>query len=565
MLKYNSTKHAILVCLVMLVSCQKGQVEMESQVLLDNGVSINEDWPPRYGLNQLGKSMTVPYLKEPIESIPINVGRQLFVDDFLIDTNTLVRNFHSPVAYENNPVIRPDRSWEYTEAGVGYAAPFSDGIWYDEKDQKFKMWYLCGGGQTGDIRGTGYAESSDGKNWIKPIMGIVPNTNLVSLNKRDGNTVWLDRNETDSSRRYKMFNIERGDKKEWRCYLKYSEDGINWRNTDIQSGLIGDRSTIYYNPFRDVWVYSLRQSLYSDGKRNRIRNYLEDPDLETLIESASSIIDHDANSSDVSFWFGAWENEVRHPDFPEIDPGVYNHDAIAYESLFIGFFSIWQGPENNVCDSLGIHKRNEILVGYSRDGFHWDRPVMDRFMGVDDRLNAWNRGNMQSIGGVPIIVGDSLYFYSSGRAPGQDLWDGNMSTGLFMLRRDGFASLSAIGEPGYVTTKNLKFDGNYLFVNADASNGQLLAELLDEKGNVIEGYSKDLCTPLQSNSTSYKIEWNKERDLGELPEKVRVKFYLNNASVYSFWVSEYETAESNGYTAGGGPGLHASGRDLPLK
>ena len=24
-----------------------------------------------------------------------------------------------------------------------YAAPFSDGIWYDESKQKFKMWYLA--------------------------------------------------------------------------------------------------------------------------------------------------------------------------------------------------------------------------------------------------------------------------------------------------------------------------------------------------------------------------------------------------------------------------------------
>mgnify|MGYP007006983365 CR=1 FL=1 len=27
-----------------------------------------------------------------------------------------------------------------------YAAPFSDGIWYDESEQKFKMWYLAGAG-----------------------------------------------------------------------------------------------------------------------------------------------------------------------------------------------------------------------------------------------------------------------------------------------------------------------------------------------------------------------------------------------------------------------------------
>ena len=37
-------------------------------------------------------------------------------------------------------------------------------------------------------------------------------------------------------------------------------------------------------------------------------------------------------------------------------------------------FTIWQGPTNEVCKELNIPKRNEVFVGYSRDGFHWHRP-----------------------------------------------------------------------------------------------------------------------------------------------------------------------------------------------
>lgn len=61
-------------------------------------------------------------------------------------------------------------------------------------------------------------------------------------------------------------------------------------------------------------------------------------------------------------------------------------------------------------------------------------------MGVNETEGAWNWGNMQSVIGVPLIVGDSLYLYSSGRMKNKVMWDGFTSTGLATLRRDGFVS-----------------------------------------------------------------------------------------------------------------------------
>ncbi len=49
------------------------------------------------------------------------------------------------------------------------------------------------------------------------------------------------------------------------------------------------------------------------------------------------------------------------------------------------------------------------------------------------------------------------------------------STGLAVLRRDGFASLTGAG---YVTTRTVTFKGQYLFVNV---KGELRCEVLDEK------------------------------------------------------------------------------------
>ena len=42
--------------------------------------------------------------------IPINTGRQLFVDDFLIQSTTLTRTQHQPLMYPGNPILTPSSS-----------------------------------------------------------------------------------------------------------------------------------------------------------------------------------------------------------------------------------------------------------------------------------------------------------------------------------------------------------------------------------------------------------------------------------------------------------------------
>lgn len=561
-------KHKILGCLWMLILCitacnaPKSHEKVEDKgVVLYNGIELPDTWPPRYEVPKEAESMPVPYLDNPPEIIPINIGRQLFVDDFLIDHSTLERRFHYPTYDRNSPILEPDQSWEKTASGAAYAAPFSDGVWFDEKSRKFKMWYLTGGSKIFDYEGfiTSYAESEDGVNWIKPALDVVPGTNIVDQTRRDAASMWLDKSEEDPEKRYKLFNIEHFGRDGWMMVLKYSADGIHWSEGVAQSGEIKDRSTVFYNPFRKVWVFSTR----INWPRVRSRAYLEHEDHETGASLLHMIFDGHFDKYNL-FWFGPWENEVRHPDYPEIDPGIYNHDAIAYESLFLGFFNVWQGPENNECRELGIQKRNEMLIGYSRDGYHWDRPDMNRFLGVSDTTGQWNDGNIQSIIGSPLVVGDSLYFYCSGRKTNTVFWDSHMSTGLAKLRRDGFASLNAGSTEGTVTTRNLTFNGKYLFVNADASNGQLRAEVLDKNGDVISSYSKEECKTVKINGTKIKIAWNKHDSLEEIPETAKIRFYLSDASIYSFWVSEWATGESGGYSGGGGPGLHESGRDIPL-
>lgn len=538
--------------------------EKEQKTTLPNGIVLPDVWPPRYEVPAHRQEMPLPYIDKKPAVIPINVGRQLFVDDFLIDNTNLTRTPHHAVFYEQNPVLQPDKPWEITFEGSPYAAPFSDGIWYDEREGKFKMWYLAGAGILHKHKQsfyTGYAESKDGKHWEKVEQDIFPNTNIVDTCDRDAATVWLDKLETDPAKRYKLFNVEKTSRG-WQIVLKYSSDGIHWSAGQAQSGPVGDRTTAFYNPFLKKWVISLR---YGNHLSGRSRAYLENEDPEMAV-SVAHHIRNTVRDRNIVFWFSPDDKELRHPKFPEVEPAIYNFDAIPYESIMLGFYAMWKGPENNICDSLNIQKRNEIGLGYSRDGFHFYRPDHSAFMGVNETEGAWNWGNMQSINGVPLIVGDSLYFYSSGRMRNDIMWDGHVSTGLATLRRDGFISMNAGKEEGYLLTEPLSFDGKYFFVNADVKGKKstLAVELLNEDGTPIEGFTKKDCIAMKKmDKTKYQITWKNHRDLSTLQGKnIRVKFYLKEGDLYAFWISPWETGESRGYTAGGGPGLDASGVDI---
>lgn len=555
-------KHCILACtlaVLWLIVPTKGQV-------LYNNIVLPSEWPPHYEEPTVRGEMPVPYLKNKPDAITINKGRQLFVDSFLIAQTTLIPVYHTPSFYVKNPVLEPDKEWEQTVEGAVYAAPFSDGIWYDETDGKFKMLYMAGAGtihrHEKQTFYTCYAESRDGKVWEKTLQDIVPGTNIVDTCNRDAATVWLDRAEKDSNKRWKFFVVERrlGDRR-WQIILKYSPDGIHWSRGVAQSGDQYDRTTAFYNPFTEKWALSMRGAT---PVSSRSRFYMEHSDPEMLV-SLSHRIRKDAADCFVRFWFAPDDKELRHEKYPDVMPGIYNFDAIAYESIMLGFYSAWSGPENDVCEREGIQKRNVVSLGYSRDGFHFARPTHKPFMNVNESDGAWNWGNMQSINGVPLIVGDSLYFYTSGRRLNQVMWDSHTSTGLATLRRDGFVSMHAGKNEGFLLTEQLLFDGSYLFVNADLhSKGAFLSvEVLDESGDPIPGYSKKECAKLQeTDATKLQVVWKDHPELSSLSgRKVRLKFYLKEGDLYAFWISPWSTGESRGYTAGGGPSLHSSGVD----
>src|SRR5688572_21518744 len=96
---------------------------------LYNGIELPAVWPPLQTALSREPLATPPYLTTPPEVIRIDVGRQLFFDDFLIDKTTLTRRLHQAEYHPKSPVLGPDQPWE-GKGGRARAAVFSDGVWF---------------------------------------------------------------------------------------------------------------------------------------------------------------------------------------------------------------------------------------------------------------------------------------------------------------------------------------------------------------------------------------------------------------------------------------------------
>lgn len=308
-----------------------------------------------------------------------------------------------------------------------------------------------------------------------------------------------------------------------------------------------DRSTMFYNPFRRTWVQSIRRW---DRVARRCRYYYEDADF---------IASGGWQPGDDTPWARADAMDQGSDAWPEL----YNLDAIAYESVMLGFHQILRGPPNHVGQKLGLPKLTELTLGYSRDGFHWHRPDRTNFIGARREPGSWAYGYVESSAGMCCVVGDELWLYYSAYAGNPDRTDGpwtnngmyaNGAVGLARMRRDGFASMSARFPGAEVGTRPITFTGSRLFVNVSTGGSALRAAVVDADGESLEGFAYEDCLPFIGNETCVELRW-REHTLGELAGRpVRLRFRMDRGELFAFWVTDSTRGASGGYLGAGGPG-----------
>jgi hypothetical protein len=401
------------------------------------------------------------------------------------------------------------------------------GVFFDPAAKQFKMFYTAG------WRGPlALATSTDLKTWTRPKLGILEDNLLLARGRDAGgdNSLWLDL--ASQNERLKLLT----DRSRDGHFLQTSADGREW-SVSAPTGKAGDYCSIFHNPFRNVWCYSIKQG----GKHGRNRWYHESRDFLAGADWSKSVF---------------WANADRLDD-PDPQVGVpaqlYSLSAVAYESVMLGMFQIHLGPDNKICDDGKFPKTTELKLGFSRDGFHWDRPDRRAFIAATRKEGDWDRAYLHTTTGVCVVLEDELVFpycAFSGIAPSgtRGMYSG-ASVGLAMLRRDGFASMDAGEKSGVLTTRPLKFSGRHLFVNVVAKDGELQVEALGADDKVL-ATSK----PLTGNTTKRRVEWNDGADLSALSGKpVRFRFHLTNGQLFAFWVTPDPNGASNGYVAAGGP------------
>jgi hypothetical protein len=529
---------------------------------LYNGIVLPEVWPPQDRDPTSTEPMPVPYLDHPPAVIPIDVGRQLFVDDFLIESTTLKRTFHRAQKYAGNPVFKAETPRELktsTEGERGEEATVflgQGGVFYDPAEQVFKMFYVAGW-----RGGLGLATSKDMIHWTRPELDLAGGNLLLPQGVRwtgaplksggSDNCVWLDLNAASPQERIKFLtcwmHVPSDQRPPGFNHSLHVSDGRVW-SAGVPTGLADDYCSFFFNPFRQRWVFSIKQG----GPRGRSRYYSENADFLKGADWSKSVYWTNADRLDEP------EPEGRYPGAGDA-PQLYSLNAVAYESLLVGMHYIHRGPKNEICAKGGFPKLIDLELGFSRDGFHWHRPDRRGFIVGSRTEGRWDRAYLHSTAGVFVVLEDQLvfpYLGTSGVAPSgkRGMYTG-AAVGLATLRRDGFASLDAEAQGGTLTTRLIRFGGKHLFVNVDDPQGELRVEVLDRDGNVIAPFTRENCVPVSADSTLTQVVWKPGADLSKLAEQpVRFRFLLNGGSLYAFWVSRDESGRSDGYVAAGGPG-----------
>jgi len=556
--------------MVALISGEK----LLAQEVLYNGIELPEEWPPRDIEMNCREPMPVPYLENRPAVVPIDIGRQLFVDDFLVEKSSLKRVWHRPVKYEGNPVLKPERDYEGNRTTLKCSP-----VIFDPADKLFKVWYM-----TGNHRDRCLAVSRDGIHWERPKLDVVPDTNYVIYksdwkDNSNGFDVELDHNAVNPDERYKAIQYR---KPERINFFFTSPDGIHWKMIDEAPEYIenmpvfrdrklgragnrfhpGDVCTFHWNPFRKVWVYDVKEH-HTPG-RGRARFYREGKTFAELPEINSENLVFSMGADKLDKLFPGINSSSKLHGYMKITPQMYQRDAVAYESLMLGTFSLWY----NQMPSQRIPKINQIFAGFSRDGFHWDRPDRDAFIPIEREKGVGHHefGYLRPAGGGCVVVGDELYFYYEGCSgltrDGKNSRNESMTINLAILRRDGFASMEAGDEAGALETRPITFNGKHLFVNLDAPQGELKVEVLDTDGKVIAPFTAANSMPVSGDKTKLAVAWKGADDLSSLRDTpVRFRFHLKQGALYAFWVSPWQTGESNGYVASGGPG-YSGPRDV---
>lgn len=460
--------------------------------------------------------------------------RRLLLDATVVESQQgTERLFHAAQKYPKNPLLTADRPWESNAQGGGPAllgtVLADDGV--------LRMWYQC---FTGGYF-NGYAESKDGLQWTKPNLGLLPfdgskDNNLFlsvtqdpaekpplkDLGQCHNPTIIKRPWEPDPAKRYALF-----------CYAPdyrharqaFSPDGLHWTFVpeagEKDPFSLAEELNFFYDPYQKRYVATWK-TLDRRGRAVGI-----------------------AFSEDGLKWTKPLEAPVFVAD--DLDPDatqIFGMPVFAYQGLYIGLPWIYNArwlkygtySDQRVADAEKDSPCTvDVQLAWSWDLINWTRPDRRRPLIPRGQAGEFDAGQIFTAA-APVQVEDTLYFYYGGFSEPHNSPSQKSSIGLATLRLDGFCSIHAGDDEGWLVTRREVFGVPKITINAKTGQGgYVVAEILDRDNNPIPGFTRSDCVPFTGDATRHILTWRTEAlPASHAVQEKKLRYYLKNAELYSY-------------------------------
>jgi len=469
---------------------------------------------------------------------PKGPWRRLFLDATVTEqSENLIRKFHAAKKYEGNPVIRQDKPWEGADENGG---PYLYGtVMWD--NGKLRMWYHCWYDK-GYLNP--YAESQDGINWVKPNLGIIEwkgskENNLFLGNCQDPNEKppyfeqgqchnpsiikrpW----EPDPQKRYALFCFGHDYRHPRNAF---SPDGLHWtfttetREKPLLEG--GDVLHVCYDYYKLRYVATWKAYHPRRGRAVGV-----------------------AVSDDGMKWTKPCEQVIFIAD--DLDPDaaqIYGMPVFCYQGMYIGLPWIYNARFWKKGAYIKPNRENlekdspctmDVQLAWSWDLINWTRNPDRQPLIPRGKKGQFDCGMIYTAR-APVQVGDHLYFYYGGFDGPHNSEKSKANIGLAVMRMDGFCSMTAADTEGWLISRRENFTTPEVTINAKTTeDGYVIAEILDEDNNVMDGFSREQCIPFRGDLVHHVLNW-KTKSFTEAQRKAEKKFrfYIKKADLYSYLV-----------------------------
>jgi hypothetical protein len=442
------------------------------------------------------------------ELLPLRPGTELFVDDLRLERRENVTRRIHPARKLDQPVLRGDN---------GKPARIYGTTWRDPESGLFHMWY-----------GRSYATSKDGLHWEKPRLDVYPlrgkPSNIVL--PKGGGGVLVDHLEPDPNKRFKALLAEPIHTGGFSGY--HSADGIHWtRYGEDRLLTVGSEvGQIMRDPATQKYFAFIRpyppKYFPRSMREKRLGAVLTSDDFVNWSEMRVVLAPDRLDDA----WVRA----------PEQRTEFYAMNGFAYGNSYLGIipvFRIERIIDKTTPDQSRYDGPMEGQLITSRDGQNWQRggdrsPVLPSGAGFDRSI--------MNVAMAPLIVEDEIWHYYTAinGTHGAPSPPKSITIALARWRLDGYVSLDAGSAPAVVQTTLLDTNGaRSLEVNADASRGRLVVEILDGQGEPVPGYTAADCEVIRGDSPRHAARWSGENKLPDI-EEIRLRFLFSECSLFSY-------------------------------